>query len=701
MSITSKPPFELREIAKQAQLFETSCLKNSSKSLLLTEYVKLKLSFDAALDKLQRQPEAVKWLRESKTKALDLFLSTHSPSQQKFSSATPTTYSHAHAKSPPPPPDKLRGLVNGGKNNCAFNALLQMIFHAPSLLEALLTVPEFKELKTIHDQYFKQQPGRPNTQKIREMLHRIFGDLIAEHNRFEDASEALYLMLSKVTPVVGKRLFPCFREILQYEPTGQTRRLEHSAARGYSLLGAQRSTASALLSDPLIRFDVRAPIDPRDRTGRVHLSEANFSEMCSEAFHAQGDLGEPVWYLGEDSTLLYEHRPIARLHKFQQMPTSLLVSLRRFTHNGVNVEIVSTPMQMPRVLTLPAETVPSDIEDRRLVLRSFVVYQPGHYVCYVKQDHKWYCLDDSSIDEVSIEQIDEALYHYPGGGSYLHYYERGDADTEAPITRQVRDLPEEQADLYQQLERLFTLCNATETSPTTLLEAFDDLPTPIKNTFYGNIYTLESHGRKGSKLGEKLLRADIRLLVKHPLLKKQIETLSTQLEEQLTSQVDIALHLSHILETQTGSPKKWYALFERLDKNYQSIATKLIWENSSEKEKTIPHFGRSAIKENPRRLLDEASQKAKKTSTSKTMPQIKLRIIDHIVNAILDDERIAAIAESLGSIRLPLYPRLEKTSPPSQLSPPAPSSSSSPPSFLDVYTGSSSWLRAFLPSRNK
>ncbi len=474
-------------------------------------------------------------------------------------------------------------------------------------------------------QYFGKERGAPSSQSIREMLHREFPARIAKHQVYQDASEILSLMLERVPAGISQAAFPLLQETRQFAPTGVTKAIGAQQPDQRTLLGDDGATVTENY-DPLIRIEIRRPTDPRDPTGRAPLagSVVDFDQMLPLAYSAPG--GEDGWFLGDDPSLLYEHSMVQTSRQYMTMPTHLLMTSNRFQfdRNVGDTTVVDTPMQMGRVLTLPADSLPDAFAgDPRLVLRSFVVFQPGHYVSYVKMGNQWYCCDDSTVTPKTVAEVDNVLYHYRGGGSYVHYYEQGNADAEPAMT--VRHNVElENAQTTEQLETLQKLCDALDTPPDVLAAAFDKLPQDVKNKFFGKIYELEGKKRQEKGLGKKLLLADVRLLAKHKLLEAETAALKPKKKAIPLSQTEIMLELMDKMTKNTDDAVAWLALFNQLEKRYRDEAATLVWLNS-EPRSDVPNYGALEIAKDPTCLL--APLASDKTS--------KLRIVDHLLTAVL------------------------------------------------------------------
>ncbi len=476
----------------------------------------------------------------------------------------------------------VRGLNNGGKNNCWINSILQLIFHSEPLRKAILGVPEYEALRVLCKEYFRIEENVPNTQEIRLMLCMEHpGAQIGQGPTMEDAVEALNLMLGRVPISLSRELFPTCCEIKQYTPTGRTKPVGSSVEN--SKLNIGLCTLRHCPPDPHLFLEIPSVCD---EFGKVDLSRANFEEMLSHAFeNSNVSKDDPGWFLGEDPEMLYEYLPVGSRIVYEKMPSLLVVTLRRFKYDvetrertqksslfglrqSPGVEIPTsgsyvskygptcgdraagaftqpkqrnllstlprasikdrTPVQVPRVLELPVSSVPN-AEDRRLVLRSFLVHSGIHYISYINDKGQWKRCDDSEVETVDLDEVDNALCH-----SYSHCYEMGDADDIAPMKVQTA----------------------------------------------------------------------------HPSW----------------AQVAIALELACLLEMQRGNQESWLKLFSKLDRKWQYRSMFWVWKAANGPIKD--EFGRITIVKSALHLLDKVG----------TGPGAK-RAIDHVIDEMLEAPR--------------------------------------------------------------
>ncbi len=596
--------------------FEKRCSKivapSSSKKVSLeklgSQFAKIQKSYARLAKSLTSRTEELQKLNEQHAKVQKLFFGIFAPRPEVTGRSS----------------EKVHGLTNGG-NNCAFNSLLQMITHAGALREALVTVPEFSALRKACAQYYGIKPSAVDSRQIRLMLANLFNGTFSSGSRFEDASEALNCMMSRVsTPILADR-FAKTRVVRTYVPTGNSRAI--STTIGRSAIEANTTTSRPELT-PTIFVDPIASIDPRDRSGRIKLREADFQERLGKAFNST-EGGDNAYFLGTDPALEYEYRETRVRTVFDTMPNQLILTSRRYRGpNNAN----DTPMQMPRVLELPQDALANaEGVDRRLVLTSFVVFLPGHYISYVKEGNQWYCLDDSTATPVTTAAVDKVLYKYPSGGSYIHFYERGDADAEPPITprpAQTDALSPEDAAITT-LEQLKKLANITTTSNKTLVDLLKKLPQDVKNGLYHQIWDKEAKGanRKKPNIGHDLLHGNVRLLLKHKLITPTIQSLILKRDSAL-SQRELALKLCEAVNG--GKGDRALELFGKLNKKYQSIAYNLLWEANGKKGTSAEEFSQTLITTEPMAALGAVIPHKEKSTL--------VHVADHILSAILDGE---------------------------------------------------------------
>ncbi|MBS3904630.1 MAG: 1,4-alpha-glucan branching enzyme [Simkania sp.] len=350
---------------------------------------------------------------------------------------------------------KVIGLANRG-NNCWANSILQVLFRAAPLCHAILSVPEYKDLRMLGNQYFGLAQGDPDTHRFRLMLHRLhIGGQISAEPVQQDASEALNLMLARVSVETGEQFFPRCIEIKQYRATGRTRPISIEATGSYSKLNANACLVKRTPASPQVFLDIQRVVDPRDPLGRVSIEVTDFDQMLARAFYLTDTANdEACWFLGDDPGVVYEHLPVCSQTRFLEKPSHLVLTIRRFHYdaNSKTTSKDSTAVQVPRVLQLPESSLPHAL-DRRLVLRAFVVHIDNHYIAYVNQAGIWVKTNDSLVEEVTLQEVDQAL-----SSSYIHYFEQGDADAEPPLVRVDIDSQKQRS----QLDLLLTLSEKLE-----------------------------------------------------------------------------------------------------------------------------------------------------------------------------------------------------------------------------------------------
>jgi hypothetical protein len=328
------------------------------------------------------------------------------------------------------PSERVHGLGNAA-GNCSMNALLQMLFAAPPLLEALMHVPELRELRRAYLQHTGVLKGSINSQALRAELHALNPRIDLHAGRWEDAHEVFSVMSSLVPQAVARTSFPAMRELREFEPEALYSADFHGDARQRSVLieDAEHEHPYTLTDLPPQPFLFVDPI------ARERAPEANFNEQFHAAFDADesgNDIEDLPGYLHVgDNTHLHYHKQIRSTRTYETTPDYLVVVARRYRYSAAAQMMIrnDTPMQMPRVLQLP-EGSTRDGSDGRLLLRSFVVYKPGHYVAYVRKEtargSQWYYCSDTTTRPVTLREVDKALYQTIRGGSYLHYYEKAD-----------------------------------------------------------------------------------------------------------------------------------------------------------------------------------------------------------------------------------------------------------------------------------
>ncbi len=605
------------EFEKQCALTTTTPSQEISLQKLYAKFTTIQKTYEALAKELVSRTEELQVLDQQHHKVQKVFFKLFAPA--------PELPDHSFKK--------VHGLKNGGAN-CAFNSLLQMITHSEALREALISVPAFDALRKACAQYYGIKPGTVDSRQIRLMLARLFNSPTDTSEttrrfglgpRFEDASEALNCMLGKVTPTMLEGRFAKTRVIRTYEPTGNSRAL--SLTIGRSAISQTNSTTSQLEFTPDIHIDPIPAFDPRDRSRRIKLREANFQERFDKVFDSP-DGGDTAYFLGADPTLEYEYRETRYRTVFDTMPHQLILTTRRYL--GAN-RANDTPMQMPRVLELPENALanPEDI-DRRLVLTSFIVYQPGHYISYVKDGNQWYYINDSRTIAASTAEVDKVLYSCPSGGSYIHFYERGDADAEPAMTpRPIGPSQEEEETAIVTLEKLQKLASSDEISNQILIELLDQLPRDIKYRLYYEIWDKATKGEMRNKpnSGRDLLRGNVRLLLKHNLITPTIQILISK-RDSVLPQRELALRLCEAVNGKKDGEA--LDLFGKLDKKYQTVAYQLIWEANGKQGSSAEEFSQMAITTDPLASLGAAIQPKQKSTL--------LNVADHILNTILDDE---------------------------------------------------------------
>lgn len=307
---------------------------------------------------------------------------------------------------------QVQSLSNKG-GNCSFNALLQMLFSSPTLIEALIQVPELTELRKIYLQYTGILKGPIDTQALREELHELNPEISLNVAHWEDAHEVLATMLRYIPGEVAEGIFPRTQLLRTYHPNPTAQ--DNDVAHASQFIQDAQGTYTLKTEDPDPFLSLH-PTPGADGT-------ASFDDVLGNALNTDARGDNPVGFLhAGDNAHRHFHQPLRSMRSYATTPDQLILNTARFRGGRDD-----TPMQMPRVLTLPEGSVRDD-SDRRLLLRSFVVYKPGHYVTYVRKGQYWYYCSDSTTRRVTLADVDKALCYTKGGGSYLHYYERASAE---------------------------------------------------------------------------------------------------------------------------------------------------------------------------------------------------------------------------------------------------------------------------------
>jgi ubiquitin C-terminal hydrolase len=99
----------------------------------------------------------------------------------------------------------------------------------------------------------------------------------------------------------------------------------------------------------------------------------------------------------------------------KSLPKYLFIQLKRYYYNN-NAKKLNTSIDIPNVLNTDHLTEKVD-NGYQYILRGFILQNGnidgGHYISFVKNKNKWYCLNDSSISEISeAKALDLAKYSY-------------------------------------------------------------------------------------------------------------------------------------------------------------------------------------------------------------------------------------------------------------------------------------------------
>ncbi|HSW87294.1 MAG TPA: hypothetical protein VLG49_07355 [Rhabdochlamydiaceae bacterium] len=329
------------------------------------------------------------------------------------------------------------GLYNKSAN-CAFNALIQFMAHIPGLKEACSLLPqEFDELKhllQIHleDEAANKKTSRADSQRMRELMHRIFKDPVTQEELFssspykhEDAYEALMCLLGRIPQQPGRPLYqisPLFSTIIttrRYQSTEVSFDAIPDKLKKTRENPDGRDTYSILDEDNCSRKiddDCQIILDIKDKG---HLP---FKTLFREFFINRGIAGSSVSQYLENDNRLHQYKVVEETKEFTFPPKEMLISLKRFYVDQYGTRCkINAPIAVPLTLELPADAV-STHQSARYELDGFVQHRGntgdrGHYVTYLKINDKWIEYDDTHTKVLSDDQLKVALQN----PYFLHY----------------------------------------------------------------------------------------------------------------------------------------------------------------------------------------------------------------------------------------------------------------------------------------
>ena len=336
-------------------------------------------------------------------------------------------------------------------NNCAFNSLLQMIVHVPSLRTAFEVVGRYYEhdgdnadnarhgaamMKALSDYDAALLTGTPLpttvSQSIRLAMHHFSPIISPSSSQTEDAYELMQLLMGKYQEIAFEQrltfipsLYTPIETKRVYEPEGLPRaadplKLERTRQNpfhrdAYSTLAPDNSSS---VQNPECQIFL-------DLQNQGHLS---FNELVKTYFRAENQGGNPGVYLRSDDQL-QDYKLKSENRQFQANPQELILSVKRFGFRQETLtgyKIIS-PLAIPRSFSLPQEATVSGTQPT-YDLDSFIVhsggYGGGHYVAYRKIQDTWIEFNDSGIKRLSNLDIDRILGNAIGSyyTSYIHHY---------------------------------------------------------------------------------------------------------------------------------------------------------------------------------------------------------------------------------------------------------------------------------------
>ena len=470
------------------------------------------------------------------------------------------------------------GLYNMGAN-CAYNALIQFMAHIPSFIETFEALPpDFNELKTIlrihlEDEMSNKTTSRADSQKLREMMHRLFkrnaitGEEIfsASPNRQEDANEILMCILSRLSikpnEAATSPLFSTMITTRRYEDTGVSLSAEPEKLLQTKKNPNMPNTYSILDQDSCSRKvdqDCQVILDLKNKG---HLTfEALFHNFF---FNRDIEGSADAFYLKHDDRL-HQCRIKEEIKEFVIPPQEMLVVLKRFDYDDYANRIkINTPIAVPLTIELPAEAVKTH-QRVTYELDGFVQHigergSSGHYVAYSNINGKWIKYNDKIAAELSLAQIQIALQN----PYFLHYRrinpfqipQHFNTPVEiAQIPSIVRlDLAKAAADSlsnHNQLDRLKEFLNifnhATFKDNQLLIREFYKLPSQMISTIHFLVWVIR--GLKDvPEYGKK--ECDANVLMLKLVTKPWISIFGNHILEQLLHIQEQKLYISNLTKT--------------------------------------------------------------------------------------------------------------------------------------------------------
>lgn len=269
------------------------------------------------------------------------------------------------------------GLKNEG-NTCYINALLQTLYHLPSLRHAVFHIPStparsnlaFCLQKVLYD--LQISPESVSARHLMDCLE------VAENEGQQDVHEFSLKFLEKLEASMSSSATSDF---IQWLLKGRTRTIVECTEIDHK-------------GEPQIEEFLDLQLSVSD-AGNVHESMRKLTyERLTGA--DQFDAG------------VFGKQNAVRKVKFQRLPPVLQFYLKRFQYFGGGIEKVNSKFEFPENLDL-AEYLeqPGEAEYRLFaILVHKGVSQQGHYFAFVKTNlSEWFKFNDKSVDKVTAEQV--------------------------------------------------------------------------------------------------------------------------------------------------------------------------------------------------------------------------------------------------------------------------------------------------------
>lgn len=484
--------------------------------------------------------------------------------------------------------------------NCWANALMQMVMNTPALIEAF----DREDLLAlfIREYWTAQVNGtslsEESTQRVRMLLNNRFPHVIRSDSlRQEDASEALLSLMALVNPA-DSRLFTNQETRRYYAPTGNSLSPEEHA----KIIAKREGPINLSLYSRLGENNNSSRSDPEWQIFLDLESHQNldFEQLLMTYFH-NSQAGEGGWYLVDGR--LHEFRLLGETRQFATPPQHFNLLLKRFDRYGSKIY---REVDVKRVFTLPRDAIKTG-ERAVYELTSFFYheggYGGGHYYTYCRtSEGKWFCCNDSSVQEVSLAEVDRALKT-----SYGHHYERNDDAIFIPSPSSSELLLNRRVD---QLKVLLQRLNSSASNEE-LKSIFYRLDEDLQHTFHRLVW--EANPVNELFYGRKCCDNNMRVLleIKKPLLTKQegtslIAQMIQQLEEKLQTtslqrQREQLETFHALLKNEKISNQQLLLIFDQLDGTTRTELQRLVW--VSHKPGDILDYGKKTIIADVRCLL--------------------------------------------------------------------------------------------------